>query len=87
MSSLLLNRKILSVFMENIQANKYPDLVDSFTIAKKLMLSEIEVRHTMCSMKELGFIESDEDTHRALITQAGILWYQQTSPLLPKEQG
>jgi len=80
MSSMVLKKKILGVLMDNITANKYPDLVDSTTIAEKLMLSETEVKRIISSMSRMGVIESDQDFRRSLITREGILWLQKTDP-------
>ena len=85
MSSLPVYRNILNILIDNINANRSPDLVDSAMIAKKLMLSESEIRHNIHSLRAMGMIESDEEMLRVLITRAGVLWYQQnesTSPLL-----
>ncbi len=77
MSSMVLKRKILGVLAENIACNKYPGLVDSSVIAKKLSLSVAETQRVILSMSRMGVIESDEEIQHTLITRKGILWLQE----------
>lgn len=77
MCSVVLKKKILGVLAE-MAADKCPDLVASTTIAQRLNISLVETRTAMVSMCEAGTIESDPETERALITQQGMHWLQDT---------
>jgi len=74
MSLIRLQRRVLSVLVDNIRRSRNPEVVDSNTIARTLNLSISEIKRVVKSMNGMGIIESDIEGQYSLITAKGIDW-------------
>lgn len=73
MSLMTYKKSVLKILAENLKKAQ-PPLVDSAVIAEILHISIRETCQLIRIMDAMGFVESDQEGQRSLITRQGMLY-------------
>ncbi|WP_163336893.1 hypothetical protein [Desulfopila sp. IMCC35008] len=67
-------KEILKVLVENLNNNDHPQIVEADEIARRLNMSQKEIRRIIKMMQQVGEVESDPEGQKLVITRQGLRW-------------